>query len=140
MDTNKIKQIIELFEDSNVSKMELEIEDIKIKLEKPCANVEYVNVPQINVIPQVKQEEENISNYDYVKSPVVGTFYAAPSQGAKPYVEVGSKVKKGDVLCIIEAMKVMNEIKSDCDGVIQEILVSDGAMVEYEQSIFAIGE
>ena len=73
-----------------------------------------------------------------VKSPMVGVFYAAPAPDAKPYVQVGDKVKKGDVLCIIEAMKLMNEIQADADGEIADICVQNGDLVEYGQTLFKI--
>ena len=77
---------------------------------------------------------------EIVKAPLVGTFYKAPSADAKPFVTVGSTVKKGDKLCIIEAMKVMNEITSPCDGVVKEILAENEKMVEYGQKLFVIGD
>ncbi len=148
MDTKKIKQIIALFEESKISSMDLEIDDIKIKLEKQTAPVQVQSVaaPQVVAAPvaapaqvesaaQPKEEAK-----DYLKSPLVGTFYASGSQGGKAFVEVGSKVKEGDVVCIIEAMKVMNEIKAHRSGVISEIKVNDGDMVQFDQELMAIGE
>lgn len=78
-------------------------------------------------------------NGQVIKSPLVGTFYVAPSQDAKPFVTVGERVSKGQTIAIVEAMKLMNEIESDYDGVVQEILVENGAMVEYGQDLFVIG-
>lgn len=150
MDTKKIKQIIELFEDSSVASMDLEIDDIKIKLEKQTTTV--VNAapqlqtvavaPTIEAVEAVKEDSAKIveANKDYVKSPLVGTFYASATQGGKPFVEVGSKVNEGDVICIIEAMKVMNEIKAHRSGTISEIKVKDGDMVQFDEELIAIGE
>lgn len=150
MDTKKIKQIIELFEDSSVASMDLEIDDIKIKLEKQTATV--VNAapqlqavavaPTIETVEAVKEDSAKIveANKDYVKSPLVGTFYASATQGGKPFVEVGSKVNEGDVICIIEAMKVMNEIKAHRSGTVSEIKVKDGDMVQFDEELIAIGE
>lgn len=150
MDTKKIKQIIELFEDSSVASMDLEIDDIKIKLEKQ--NTTVVNAapqlqavavaPTIEAVDTVKEDSAKIvkANKDYVKSPLVGTFYASATQGGKPFVEVGSKVNEGDVICIIEAMKVMNEIKAHRSGTISEIKVKDGDMVQFDEELIAIGE
>lgn len=150
MDTKKIKQIIELFEDSSVASMDLEIDDIKIKLEKQTTTV--VNAapqlqtvavaPTIEAVDTVKEDSAKIveANKDYVKSPLVGTFYASATQGGKPFVEVGSKVNEGDVICIIEAMKVMNEIKAHRSGTISEIKVKDGDMVQFDEELIAIGE
>ena len=86
-----------------------------------------------------KKQEEKIQEGNVVKSPMVGTFYAKPSPDSKNYVTVGQKVKKGDVLCIIEAMKLMNEIESEFDGEIKEILVKDEDPVEYGKPLFIIG-
>lgn len=150
MDTKKIKQIIELFEDSSVASMDLEIDDIKIKLEKQTTTV--VNAapqlqavavaPTIETVEAVKEDSAKIveANKDYVKSPLVGTFYASATQGGKPFVEVGSKVNEGDVICIIEAMKVMNEIKAHRSGTVSEIKVKDGDMVQFDEELIAIGE
>lgn len=150
MDTKKIKQIIELFEDSSVASMDLEIDDIKIKLEKQNTTLMNATVPMQSVVTSpsvetmhaVKEETIEIveSHKHYVKSPLVGTFYASASQGGKPFVEVGSKVNEGDVICIIEAMKVMNEIKADRSGTVIEIKVKDGDMVQFDEELIAIGE
>lgn len=146
MDTKKIKQIIELFEESKISSMDLEIDDIKIKLEKQTAPVQVQSTlvaPAAQVAPVVSEVasapvQEEVK--DYLKSPLVGTYYASGTQGGKPFVEVGSKVNEGDVVCIIEAMKVMNEIKAHRSGVISEIKVNDGEMVQFDQALMAIGE
>ena len=83
-------------------------------------------------------EEDEDEDAFIIKSPLVGTFYAAPAADAKPFVKIGDRVKKGQVLAIVEAMKMMNEIESDCDGVISEILVKNGSPVEYGQPLFRI--
>ena len=83
-------------------------------------------------------EEDEDDDAFIIKSPLVGTFYAAPAADAKPFVKIGDRVKKGQVLAIVEAMKMMNEIESDCDGVISEILVTNGSPVEYGQPLFRI--
>ena len=83
-------------------------------------------------------EKEELQDGEIVKSPMVGTFYSKPSPDANSYVEIGQKVKKGDVLCIVEAMKLMNEIESEFDGEIKEILVQDGEAVEYGKPLFKI--
>ncbi|MDO4500570.1 MAG: acetyl-CoA carboxylase biotin carboxyl carrier protein [Erysipelotrichaceae bacterium] len=140
METENIRQIIEIFEKSQISSMDLEIGDMKIKLEK---NLTVVSAPLAPVVTEnltVKETKSAEQPLITIDSPLVGTFYTAVKPGAKPFVEVGSKVKKGDVVCIIEAMKSMNEIKSDKDGVIKEVLVNDGDMVEYGQAMFVIGD
>ncbi len=95
------------------------------------------SVQQNSVSAPVEEKSETVSG-NIVKSPIVGTFYAAPSPDKPPFVRVGDKVKKGDVIMIIESMKLMNEIQSDFDGVVDKILVSDGQAVEYDQPIMII--
>lgn len=140
MDTGKIKEIISIFEQSTLSTMELEGDDLKIKLSKDGAgsslSVERVEQPQ----PKPVEHAAEIAEGDAVRSPLVGTFYAAASENAKPFVEIGQTVKQGDILCIIEAMKVMNEIHAPRSGVIREILVQDGAMVQFDEELMIIGE
>lgn len=89
-------------------------------------------------IPLSKQEE--VVNGEVVRSPLVGTFYAAAGEQAKPFVEIGTKVEKGDILCIIEAMKVMNEIHAPTSGVVKEIYIKDGDMVQFDEELMVIGE
>ena len=140
MDTGKIKEIISIFEQSTLSTMELEGDDLKIKLSKDGAgsplSVDRVDQPQ----PKPVEHAAEIAEGDAVRSPLVGTFYAAASENAKPFVEIGQTVKQGDILCIIEAMKVMNEIHAPRSGVIREILVQDGAMVQFDEELMIIGE
>lgn len=112
----------------------------------PAAAVEQPAAPQQAAVenqPQIQNEAPVGSTIDFnhiteVKSPMVGVFYAAPSPDAQPFVQVGSKVKKGDVLCIIEAMKLMNEITAEQDGEIVDICVKSGEVVEYSQTLFKI--
>ncbi len=133
-----IKQIMSEFDQSNVTKMKVEIDDLKIELEKESEKVEYVKpVEKIEVSTQV--EEPQITGTP-VKSPIVGVFYSASSPESDPYVTVGKTVKKGDIVCIIEAMKVMNEIKAPCDGTVTSILVENEELVEYDQALMVIEE
>ena len=113
MKIDLVKQLINEFENSEVFKMKVDIDDIKLELE-----------PAITGTP--------------IKSPIVGVYYAASSPAAKPYVEVGSKVKAGQVLCIVEAMKVMNEIKSPIDGTVSAIMAETEDLVEYDQVLMVI--
>ncbi len=147
LDLEIISEIIRIFKESDIAKLELSTKDFKIKLSKfgefqavPTISLNNLQPTQATQTPQeapkVKVKEEK--NIHIVKSPIVGTFYRAPAPGAKPFVEVGSRVKNGDVLCIIEAMKIMNEIKSDVNGVVEEILVENGQPVEYGQPLFKI--
>ena len=97
------------------------------------------NIPVVQSIQTTQPiQEEPKEEYKEIKSPMVGTFYSKPSPNANSYVEIGQKVKKGDVLCIVEAMKLMNEIECEFDGEIAEILVKDGEMVEYGKPLFKI--
>jgi acetyl-CoA carboxylase biotin carboxyl carrier protein len=147
LDLEIISEIIRIFKESDIAKLELSTKDFKIKLSKfgefqavPTISLNNLQPTQTTQPPQEapKVEVKEEKNIHIVKSPIVGTFYRAPAPGAKPFVEVGSRVKKGDVLCIIEAMKIMNEIKSDVDGVVEEILVENGQPVEYGQPLFKI--
>lgn len=142
MKLEDVEKIIKMFEKSTVSSIDLEIDNIKIKLEKPTQVVTNV-IPNGALVPtslpQNNDDEENTS-YEYVTAPLVGTFHQAPFVDAKPFVSVGEHVTKGQKLCIIEAMKVMNEITSPCDGILKEILVKEGQMVEFGAKLFAIGE
>ncbi|MCM8818229.1 MAG: acetyl-CoA carboxylase biotin carboxyl carrier protein [Candidatus Omnitrophica bacterium] len=90
------------------------------------------------IVEESKYTTQELENIVYVKSPLVGTFYRAPSPTSPPFVEVGDSVKKGDVLCIIESMKVMNEIKSEFDGTVKEILIENANPVEYGQVLFIL--
>ncbi len=137
---NDIEKIIKIFESAKISKLDLEVDNIKIKLEKNEESV-IVERPAGTVAaatasapaePEVKGVE--------IKSPVVGTYYAQKQAGEDPFITVGKKVKKGDTLCIIEAMKVMNEIKAPCDGTVLEILAANDDLVEYDETIIIIGD
>lgn len=138
MEYEKIKELINYMENSKLTSLELELPDgTKISMKKEQQQVvkmpEVVKETKTEIIEEVKKEEGYI-----VKSPMVGTFYAKPDPNSKPYVELGQKVKKGDVLCIVEAMKLMNEIESEFSGEIAEILVKDGEVVEYGKPLFRI--
>ena len=136
-----IKQIMSEFDQSNVTKMKVEIDDLKIELEKESEKVEYVKPVEKEKEKEViedKQIKQEQATGTAVKSPIVGVFYSASSPESEPYVTVGKNVKKGDIVCIIEAMKVMNEIKAPCDGTVTSILVENEALVEYDQALMVI--
>ena len=141
METNQIREIIEIFEASGLSHMELEEGNLKIRLEKPATPsmnapvTQIVHTPMPKEVEKVKPEEKITVN-----SPLVGTFYRAKSPKDKPYVQVGNVVHVGDVICMVEAMKTMNEIQSDKEGIVKEVLVEDGAMVEFDQALIVLGE
>lgn len=140
MKISQIQEIFTIFEASTVTKLELEIEDIKIKLEKDPQTGNVV-LPS-HAIVEKKDVEKNMEEVkgEWIKSPIVGTFYSSRSKGGAPFVEIGQTVKKGDVLCIIEAMKVMNEIHSPIDGIVRSILPTNESMVEFNQDLIRIGE
>ena len=144
MDIEKVRELVNIMEGNNINTLELTEGDVKIRLEKGNISNSINVVTNDPVMPlQVKNQEvksvtENIafsSKYE-VKSPMVGVFYKASAPNAEPFVKVGSKVKKGDVLCIIEAMKLMNEIYAEHDGVISEVCINDGDLAEYSQVLF----
>lgn len=159
MDINYLKRIIKLLDSSGVAELEIEEEGTRLRLSKPRPKITAGMAPMNSVpqfVPQVlpldiqtmnaadlKEDELSTDapkseNIFEVKSPMVGTFYRAPSPDADPYVNVGSTVSPGVVICIIEAMKLMNEIESDVSGKIVKILVENGQPVEYNQPLFHI--
>ncbi len=152
MEYEKIKQLMEDMGNSKLTAIDIDFPDgTKISMKKEEKQVIKVteNVPAENLSVSVKEEakvetneekvEDKAIDGSIVKSPMVGTFYSKPSPNSEPYVEIGKKVKKGDVLCIIEAMKLMNEIESEFDGEVKEILVKDEEPVEYGKPLFIIG-
>ena len=153
MNYEEIKKLIDDMGDSKIDELSIEFPDgVKIKMKKdkapvmapvPQETVQYISVPEKKEAKTELAENNTVENkeeenYKVVKSPMVGTFYSKSSPDAKPYVEVGSKVKKGDILCIVEAMKLMNEIESEYDGEIVEVCVNDGDMVDYGKPLFKI--
>jgi acetyl-CoA carboxylase biotin carboxyl carrier protein len=155
MNLSYIKKIIKLVENSSIDELELEEEGTKIKVARNRNSgifVQTANNAQ-SAIPQTlpshyHQQAESVnpaspgvqpeSKYHEVRSPIVGTFYRAPSPDAEPYVEVGQTVQVGSVMCIVEAMKLMNEIESDCSGTVVNIIAENGKPVEYNQVLFLI--
>lgn len=153
MDLKLVKKIIDLIAASDVNEVAIEEGDFKIKVKKlsESSQISYTqpvmaHAPQATA-PTVPQDVDsstpssstgNPSNS--IDAPIVGTFYQAPSPDSDPFVKVGDKVQAGQTLCIIEAMKIMNEIESDCSGTITEILVSDGTPVEFGQALFSISK
>ncbi|MDY0083008.1 MAG: acetyl-CoA carboxylase biotin carboxyl carrier protein [Ignavibacteriaceae bacterium] len=151
MDLNLIKKLIRILEASQVTDLEVEENGIRVKLAKKVRVTQAVTIPsaspvspvnQQNIMPVIKSEEkksaEETSHLHEIKSPIVGTFYRAPAPDADAYVQVGDVVSAGTVLCIVEAMKLMNEIESDVSGKIVKILVDNGKPVEYSQPLFLI--
>lgn len=156
MDLKVIKDILDLISESDVNEVAIEEGDFKIKVKKSgdVQTVSYTqpapqqmpaaapSAPAASGSPETEpaesKEDESTADGDTVQSPIVGTFYRAPSPDSDPFVNVGDTVQKGQTLCIVEAMKIMNEIEAEFSGVVQEILVEDGQPVEYEQPLFVI--
>ncbi len=147
IDYKEIKKLIDFMEEKNLSVFELEVEGLKIKVSKnqqPVLPTE--TIQQIITSPenkdgssaQTSDQKEEKDNRHFIFSPMVGTFFRSSDPSSPPYTEIGESVKKNQTLCIIEAMKLMNEIESDIDGILDEILVENGKPIEYGQRLFAI--
>ncbi|MBU2102530.1 MAG: acetyl-CoA carboxylase biotin carboxyl carrier protein [Candidatus Omnitrophota bacterium] len=136
MELEKLKEFIEFMNTHSLSELEIEEEGKRIRLKKFSSDQQVV--VSHAVIPGLAAGDEKKEGSLEIKSPMVGTFYRAPSPGAKPYVEAGDIVKPGDVVCIIEAMKLMNEIKSEVGGKITQILSESGEPVEFGRTLFLI--
>lgn len=158
MDLRKIKALVELISTSNITELEVAEDEGKVRIVKgPSGNISMNHSPHLQYIQASPSNpivadisspsiditattitETNKSNLHIVKSPMVGTLYLASSPGATPFVKVGDSVKEGQTLCIIEAMKLLNEIEADKSGVIKEVLMGNGQPVEYGQALFSI--
>jgi len=143
MNIKKIKELVDLMNENDLTEIEVEQEGMKIKLTKKAHGAVVQTIAPVAEreglapVPEEEPRSEQKSGRE-VKTPMVGTFYKAPSPDVEPYVKVGDVVQKGDVLCIVEAMKLMNEIKAEFSGTIAEISVEDGAPVEFGQVLFLI--
>ena len=143
---NDVKEFIEMLEGSSLSVLEIKNGDgSAIRLEKAISAAPAV-VMQANAPASVNESapvaaaapSAPVAEGKTINSPIVGVFYAAPSPDSNPYVSVGQKISKGDTICIVEAMKCMNEIQSELDGEVTEVLVKDGDLVEYGQPLFRV--
>jgi len=147
MDLRKLKKLIDLVQESGISELEVTEGEEKVRIAKhnsaplanymtqmPAAAPQFAPAPSVVVTPPA----DDVPEGTIVKSPMVGTFYRASAPGAKPLVDVGQTVTVGDRLCIIEAMKLMNEIESEFAGVVKAILVENGQPVEYGQPLFVL--
>jgi len=143
MDLRKLKKLIDLVQESGISELEVTEGEEKVKIVKSSspavthAAAAPASAPAPVQAPEPVAAPAAVPGH-VVKSPMVGTFYRSPSPGAKPFVEVGDTVKSGDTICIIEAMKLLNEIECDKDGVIKAILVENGQPVEYGEPLVVI--
>jgi acetyl-CoA carboxylase biotin carboxyl carrier protein len=152
MDLNLIRKLVKLVDSSDVTDLEIEENGTRVKIAKKIRGVQTFTQPQIlspsqNVSQpsavykpeaEIPAKEETKEKLHEIHSPIVGTFYRAPAPDADPYVQVGDTVSPGTVLCIVEAMKLMNEIESDVSGKIVKILVENGKPVEYNQPLFLV--
>lgn len=137
-----VRELMEAFEEADIDKMKIEMEGVKLELEKSSPQVQ-VTAPvalskEVEVTAPVQETKEPVVNGIEVKAPLVGVFYSSPSPDDQPFVEEGTRVTKGQTLCIIEAMKVMNEIKAPVDGVVRSILVKEEELVSFDQTLMII--
>ena len=155
MDLNLIKKLVKIVDTSGVTDLEIEEDGLRIRVAKKIKNNLVSSQPHMIVQTEsvetptspaavaegktpAEKSEEPIDNFHDINSPIVGTFYRAPAPDADPYVQVGDSVSIGTVLCVVEAMKLMNEIESDVSGKVVKILVENGKPVEYNQPLFFI--
>ena len=155
MDIRKVKKLIEMLEESQLNEIEIKEGEESVKLVKAISVPDQEQIvtskiaataPQpidMNEVTSVESDTEESTEPETISgkiidSPMVGTFYAAPNPGAKDFVSVGDKISEGDVLCIIEAMKMMNEVKADSSGIIKQVLIENAEPVEFGQPLFVI--
>ncbi|MEK6672380.1 MAG: acetyl-CoA carboxylase biotin carboxyl carrier protein [Nitrospirota bacterium] len=139
MDIDDLKEIISLLKDTDIAELQVEKDGTKIKLRRHAliSPFEVQHKPAI-IVEKTNHPDEESQGLVTVTAPIVGTFYRSPSPDTSPFVDTGAKVKKGQVLCIIEAMKLMNEIESEVDGIVVRSLVENGQPVEYGEPLFMI--
>ena len=146
MDLRKLKTLIDLVQQSGIAELEITEGEEKVRISRGASPTPPAAAPPVTLVP-ISATENDVTGptaaaeapEGYVlKSPMVGTFYRAPAPGSKPFVEPGQAVKAGDVVCVIEAMKLLNEIEADRDGVVKTILVENGQPVEYGQPLIII--
>ncbi len=148
---DKLKEVIYILENSNINEIEVRFWFGKIKVTKdaPTINADPESLSNETIAKIEKSTSDEVvetqetttpisSDSFTVRSPMPGTFYSSPDPDSKPFVEIGTKVKEGDTLCIIEAMKIMNEIQSEKSGIIKEIITEDGSAIEFDQPLFVI--
>ena len=149
MDLRKIKKLMELLEESGISEIEVKEGEESIKLsrisqaqtpivQQPVTNVTPSITPTTGFNPPVDTKQKDVIDGDTIDSPMVGTFYRAASPDSKVFVEKGQEINKGDTVCILEAMKMMNQVTAESSGIIVDILVDDGEPVEFGQPLFVV--
>ena len=137
IDKKIIKELSDYLDEFNLTELEYTEKDTKIKVSKNNITVNNQSLPSKSITTSPKVETKNISGIQ-ITSPIIGTAYHAPEPGAKKFVEIGKKIKKGDTIMIVEAMKTMNHVPSTADGVVKEICVEDGQPVEFGQTIIIL--
>jgi len=146
MDIRKVKKLIELIEESGIAEIEIHEGEESVRINRYPSNqaapaLAPAPVPAVAITPAAQPASESaveeLSGH-VIKSPMVGTFYSSPAPGSPVFVSIGSTVQKGDTLCIIEAMKILNQIEADTSGVVKSIMSSDGQAVEFDQPLFVI--
>ena len=141
MELGDLKELIELLKETDITELQIEKDGSKVKIKRekflsPLGGpVQKTSLPEEKLVAELEDETQRLVT---ITSPIVGTFYRASSPEAQAFVEVGQRVDKGAVLCIVEAMKLMNEIESDVDGIIVKVLVENGQPVEYGEPLFLI--
>ena len=142
MDIRKIKKLIEMLQDSDLTEIEVKEGEESVRIARGNSrNIEATPAPIIHSSASSPVEKNEVSldkSGSVIKSPIVGTFYRKPSPDKPPFIEIGSNVNAGDVVCIVEAMKMMNEIKSEFTGTVSAINIEDGEPVEFDQSLIVI--
>ena len=160
MDIRKVKKLIEMLEESNLNEIEIKEGEEAVKLVKsnPVPSNFISSTPaiiseptlqspitkpsapssEVTVTQEISQTSDVLESGNKMNSPMVGTFYSAPNPESEPFVKVGDQINEGDVLCIIEAMKMMNEVKSEFSGTVKQILVDNAEPVEFDQTLFVI--
>ena len=142
MDIRKIKKLIEMLQDSDLTEIEVKEGEESVRIARGNSrNIEATPAPIIHSSASSPVEKNEVSldkSGSIIKSPIVGTFYRKPSPDKPPFIEIGSNVNAGDVVCIVEAMKMMNEIKSEFTGTVSAINIEDGERVEFDQSLIVI--
>lgn len=145
MDIRKVKKLIELMEESDLTEIEVKEGDDSVRISRqgvvqtPPVHIPAVQTPDTNAVATASDGLPATTG-QIVTAPMVGTFYLAPSPGSPPFVDIGDRVKTGDVLCIVESMKMMNQIKSEFDGTVEAVLVDNESSVEFDQALFTIIE
>jgi len=140
MELDDLKELISFLKDTDITELQVEKDGTKVKIRRQMmlSSLEVHSKPSLTTIEKTGETEEDTQRLITITCPIVGTFYRAPSPDAPPFVDAGAKVRKGQVICIIEAMKLMNEIESELDGVIVRALVENGQPVEYGDPLFLI--